>query len=220
MSRKIVYKKGDLLGKSTYRSAAMQDIMGKDQKKHVLNQKKEKKQLFRELKKHRQGGVTKEELKGVLAGLKYGSDDYFDVNEVNALAKELGLGTIKKKHLMSKSPSHNSKIDRANHDANYSHKNPSGKIRNTRRERDMPNDDIVHYELQRGMKKAFGSRYKKMVVDGNMMFEQEHEEMEFIDKGTGKKYFSKSSQLKRPDFHVRSQASLRGRGLIAGIKNL
>ena len=46
MSRKIVYKKGDLLGKSTYRSAAMQDIMGKDQKKHVLNQKKEKKTII------------------------------------------------------------------------------------------------------------------------------------------------------------------------------
>lgn len=218
MSRKIVYKKGDLLGNNVYDSVAMQDISQKDQKKHVLNQQKEKKQLFSELKKYRQGGVTKKELKGVLAGLKYGAGDYFSMSEINALAKELDLGKISKKHLMSKSLPHSSKIDRANHDVNYSRMNSSSKARSGKYGRNMPSDDVVNYEMRRGIEKAFDAKHKKMIVDGDMVFEDNQEELEFFDTRTGKKSFERSSQLKRPDFHVKSQASLRGRGLVAGSR--
>jgi len=216
MSKKILYKKSELLGNDSYGSSAMRDILSKDEQKHVLNQTREKKQLFRELKKYRDGGVTKKELKGVLAGLKYGSSDYFDVSEINTLAKELNLGNIAKKHLMSKSLLHNSKIDTANHDVNYSRKNSINKTRGTRGNRNMPNDDVVHYEVNKSVKKIFGDKYKEMVVDGGMMFEREQEEVEFVDRGTGKKFYSRASRLKRPEFHVKSQTSFRGRGLIAG----
>ncbi len=220
MSRQIIYKEDELLGNSAYNSEAMQDLAKKDHGKHVLNQKNERRQLFKELKKYRKGGVTRKELKGILAGLKYGSGDYFDAGEINMLAKELNLGTISKKHLMTKSPTHSSKIERANHDANYSRNNPSGKIKNERSKRNMPNDDIVNYEVQKGIQKVFGNKYKKMIVDGDMIFEDEQVERGFFDKRTGRKFFGKSSQLKRPNFHMKSQASLRGRGWVAGSRSL
>jgi len=202
------------MGDNIHNSSAMQDIAQKDQEENVLNQKKERMQLFKELKKYRRGGVTKKELKSILAGFKYGFDDSFDVGEINTLAKELGLGIISKKHLMTKSPLHNSRVDRANHDVNYSHKHLSNK--NIKEKRSMPNDDIVHYEVQDNIKKIFGDKYKKMFVDGNMVFENEQEETEFFDVKTGKKFIGRSTQLKRPNFHVKSQTSLRGRGLMAG----
>ena len=185
-----------------------------------MNQKREKKQLFTELKKYSDGGVTKKELKSVLAGLKYGSDDYFSVSEVNELAKELNLGKISKKHLAVKSLSHISKIDCANHNVNYSSKNSINKVNDARVRRNMLNDDVIHFEVQKGIEKVFGKKYKNIIVDGDMMFEDEREEIEFFDSRTGKRFFGRSSQLKRPRLHLKNQSSLRGRGLIAGKKNL
>ncbi len=99
MTKKIVYKKNDLLGENPYRSDAIRDILEKDKKYHVLNNPKEKKELFILLKKYRENGVTEEELKKVLATLKYGEGDAFTSEEVNQLAQELDLAPIEKRHL-------------------------------------------------------------------------------------------------------------------------
>lgn len=215
MDKKIVYKKNDLLGDRFFHSDAMRDIEQKDEKKQILNQYQEKKQLFNELKKYRDDGITEKELKGVLASLKYGTNDHFTQQEINALANELGVGHIEKKHLPSTSLSHTSQIDRAHHAANYgSHSDRMGGGRQ------LPVDDLVRNDMLHFLKKTLKERKQSHVVSGDMIFDKDEENVSYIDTQTGKRFFAHSSQLRRPQLNLRNQSSLRGRGLVGGGKNL
>ncbi len=218
MTNKIVYKKKQLLGNNPHNSGAMRDISKKDKKYNVVNQSSEKKQLFNELKKHRAGGVTEKEMKGVLAGLKYGSSD-FTKKEINLLAKELQLGEIRKKHIQSKSLRHVSRIDRANHDANSygSNKNARNSGVNNRYSQD---DDITHFESNKFIRDIFKGKNKKMIVDGETVFNKEEESFEFFDQKSGKRFVGTATKLTRPNLNTKSHSSLRGRGIIAGTKNM
>lgn len=215
MVKKILYKKNEFLGDKAHRSSAMRDIEQKDEKRRVLNQSQEKKQLFNELKKYRDGGVTEKELKGVLASLKYGTDDHFTKKEIITLANELGVGRIEKKHLLSESLSHASHIDRAQHAANYAQKNTSGNGR-----RELPGDNVVHNDMVRFLKKSLKNRKRESFVSGDLMFDRDEESVEFADSSTGKRFFAKTSQLRRPNMDLRNQSSLRGRGIVGGGKNM
>ncbi len=216
MSKKIIYKKNELLGDSTYHSGAMKDILRKDQKRNVINQTQEKKQLFKELKNYRDGGVTQKELKGVLAGLKYDSSSHFSTKEINLLSKELGLGYITKRHLLSKSLTHSSNLDKAHHVANFSTKSSMNPRRDLQRSRSVVSDDVIHYESRKFINKALGKKRRKVIKDGKMAFEVEEEDVEFFDKITGKNFVGISTRKTRPNMNMRNQSSLRGKGFVAG----
>jgi hypothetical protein len=215
MSKKIIYKKNDLLGDSVYHSKAMRDISQKDQEKEVINQYQEKKELFNALKEHRNGGVTEKELKSVLADLKYSKDDHFTEKEVNDLAQELGLGRIERKHMLSQKLPHPSRLDRARHVANFSNK--SRNIKNT--ERMFSRDDLVQHSASNFLKEVLRERRRKNIVSGDLMFDKEEEDVLFRDMRTGKRISGRATQLTRPHINIKNQASFRGRGLIGGSKN-
>lgn len=144
MREKIIYKKDALLGNNPRHSSAMRDIAARDQESHVVNQYQEKKQLFDELKKYRDGGVTDTELKSVLANLKYNNKDYFSREEVNKLSEGFGVGKIERKHLPPRSFSHTSHIDRAHHDANFVQNGSSFKTNGGYApRRTLPSDNIL-----------------------------------------------------------------------------
>ncbi len=208
MGGKIVYKKDALLGDNAYYSDAMRDIDAKD-KKQILNRKKERDQLFHALKKYRDGGVTESEMKSALADLKYHHDNDFTPKEVNALADELGLGTITKAHLPHKSLPHMSRMARAQHHAEFA----SRQRHSARASHTSQNDDIAQFVASDMMKKLLREKRKDVYVNGDVAFDQEEEEMFFRDPQTGRRFNLRTSRLKRPDLHMRTQTSLRGRGL-------
>ncbi|XLQ19834.1 MAG: hypothetical protein ACKUBY_04570 [Candidatus Moraniibacteriota bacterium] len=213
MSNKIVYKKKSLLGSKAHKSSAMKDILEKDSEKHVVNKSIEKKQLFNELKKYRNGGVTEREMKSALAALKYGNDNNFSKREIDILAKELGLKSVQKKHFPSKIVSHTSKLDKAHHSANFSRTRNGA--RTSGDNRNMHSDDVVNFELLRAVRGVVGVS-KKVVSTGNMAFDKSEEEYELFDEKLGRRYNIRTSKLTRPDLHMKGQASFRGRGLVKG----
>ncbi|MEN8252006.1 MAG: hypothetical protein ABFQ53_00280 [Patescibacteria group bacterium] len=191
MRKKVVYKKSELLGDEPDRSKAMKDISSKDKEYKVLNQRKERKQLFKELKKYRKDGVTETELRGVLADLKYSSDNHFSKKEVDELAEELNIGEVRKKHRLSSSA-----------------RRYSSQGRRTKNE-------TLGDSIRRAQ--DFSRRQRKgIITKGSSVYEREEEDLEYFDRRKGKRYKIKTTKLMRPHSNVKSQSSLRGKGIIAG----
>lgn len=111
---KIKYRESGLRGKSILRSKAMQSVLKADTK-HVLNQRKEQKELFDEMKKYRDhGGVTGKEMRKVLAHFKY-KNNSLTKKEVRILAKELGVTHVDKKYLPKDEKPETKKESRLHH---------------------------------------------------------------------------------------------------------
>lgn len=87
MEKKIFYSK-DMRG--NYKSSrAMKSLMKNSRVKKVLDNPRERRNFFRELKKQRVGGVTKDEMRGILGKLRKSGGDSLDKGEVRVLADEL-----------------------------------------------------------------------------------------------------------------------------------
>lgn len=219
MPKKIIdNKKSDLLSKEAQKDDAAHDVEEKNDA-DALDRKGEREQLFQELKKQRDSGMTEEDLRSVLASLKYNTKDHFTEEEIDALAQELGVGEIEKKINPSpKTLPHASRMDRAHHVANYAQKHSRGSGGVQRRS--MPNDDITHLEANGFSEGGSITKSKESVVSGDMVYEKEEKTLSLVDVNSGKHFLGKATQLKRPDMKLKSKTSLRGRGLVAGGKKM
>ena len=211
--RRVIFDKRDMKGDDMYHDAALAKIMAQDVG-GVINDHAEKKQLFNALRAHREHGVTIGDLKGILASLKYGSGSRFTRQEVNMLAQELDLGKIEKKHLPHNVFAHPSHLDRARHAAYFTRKRyPVDFVREAGRSRAVPGDDVMNYEVKAFLRDKMRAFDRRDIVCGDMVFTKEEEESSFADHA-GQKFSMHASRLKRPDMPVKSQESLRGRGVI------
>lgn len=98
--KKVVFKKGNFLGNDSFHSDAMKELKESNTSKSIFRRSERTKEVFQDLKNVRENGVTKNELRTILADRKYNSR--YDRKGIDEIANAFDIGKIEKKHCSPK----------------------------------------------------------------------------------------------------------------------